>query len=278
MCLRENAWMHEPEFRPDLYRGTATYYDRFRVPYPQALIDDLLTRAGVRADDALLDLACGTGQVSFAMHRLFGEVWAVDQEPEMIGFAQQKAADARVENITFVTSTAEEFVASAESFDLVAIGNAFHRLRREVVAANVREWLRPRRCIALLTSGSLWQGEEPWQTAMSAVLRRWMTKVDAHRRIPAGWEQAQKDRPDRAILQDAGLRPVGKYQFPTAHEWTIEALIGFVYSTSFLSREALGDNAHRFEEDLRREIGTGEATERFSETIDFAYELARRPD
>jgi hypothetical protein len=38
-----------PQFRPDLYQGTAQYYDRYRVPYPASLLDDLVARAGVSA-------------------------------------------------------------------------------------------------------------------------------------------------------------------------------------------------------------------------------------
>ena len=38
--------MEELEFRRDLYTGTARYYDRFRVPYPRSLADDLAARAG----------------------------------------------------------------------------------------------------------------------------------------------------------------------------------------------------------------------------------------
>ena len=37
--------MADLEFRRDLFRGTARYYDRFRVPYPQSLIDDLAERS-----------------------------------------------------------------------------------------------------------------------------------------------------------------------------------------------------------------------------------------
>jgi len=33
-----------PVFRRDLYRGTAEFYDEFRLPYPAELIDDLCVR------------------------------------------------------------------------------------------------------------------------------------------------------------------------------------------------------------------------------------------
>jgi len=36
----------EAAYSPDLYRGTAEYYDRFRLPYPDALIADLARRTG----------------------------------------------------------------------------------------------------------------------------------------------------------------------------------------------------------------------------------------
>lgn len=55
------------------------------------------------------------------------------------------------------------------------------------------------------------------------------------------------------------------------HEWTVEALIGFVYSTSFLPRSILGELADDFEEEMHTRLGPAR------QTIDFAYELARRP-
>ena len=34
-----------PEFRPDLYRGSAHYYDEFRLAYPPSLLDDMRVHA-----------------------------------------------------------------------------------------------------------------------------------------------------------------------------------------------------------------------------------------
>ena len=93
--------MDGPEFRRDLYRGAARYYDQFRLAYPRTLIDDLLLRVGVDGKGRLLDVACGTGQISFAMHRSFKEVWAVDQEPEMVEVGREKADEFGVGNVRF---------------------------------------------------------------------------------------------------------------------------------------------------------------------------------
>jgi len=267
----------DPEFRRDLYRGTAEYYDRFRVPYPRDLIDDLAGRSGADGAGALLDLACGTGLISFAMHSYFGHIWAVDQEPDMIGIARHKAGAAGIGSIRFLTSAAEDLSAPDESFDLAAVGNAFHRLNRAAVAARVFRWLRPGGFLALVWGGSPWEGEAPWQQAMSATMDRWRIRTAAQGRIPPGYERARKDRPDLAVLDESGFRRAGSYEFPTAHEWTPETLIGFAYSTSVLSREALGGLAPHFEAELRRELRASEPTGRLRQTIEFAYGLARRP-
>jgi ubiquinone/menaquinone biosynthesis C-methylase UbiE len=269
--------MGDPSFRTDLYQGTAGYYDRFRVPYPRRLIDDLAERAGADGTGRLLDLACGPGPISFALRDRFAEVWAVDQEPDMIGFARQKAAAAGLTNIRFLAGAAEDVPVPDGSFDLVAIGNAFHRLPREAVAARVFRWLRPGGCLALLWGGSPWPGPAPWQQAMQAIAERWRARAQIEDRLPAAWAEARRSRPDQDILRDAGFELAGSYSFPVAWEWTPDSLIGFAYSTSILARPALGDLAADFEADLRREVGACEPSGVLPQPLELDYELARRP-
>jgi SAM-dependent methyltransferase len=261
-------------FRTDLYRGAADDYDRFRVAYPPAMVADLMSRVRPSGRGRLLDLACGTGQIAFAVKQYFDEVWAVDQEPDMVAVVEAKARGGRVRAIA---SAAERLDAREAWFDLVTIGNAFHRLRRETVASQVFRWLKPGGHLALLWSRSSWVGPEGWQQVMSAVMDAWKVRAGAADRVPDGWDRGRRERPDRLVLTEAGLELVGYHEFPTAHDWTIDELIGFVYSTSFLSRRALGPLAEEFAADLRRELTPYERSGRLHETIDFAYELAHRP-
>jgi len=263
----------DPRFRSDLYRGTAGYYDRFRPPYPPGLLADLTHRSGARDEGSLLDLGCGPGLISFAMHDQFSDILAVDQEPGMIEVARQKAKTAGITNIRFLVSAAEDLSVPGESFDLVAIGNAFHRMPRADVAARVLRWLRPGQFLALLWGGSPWEGPASWQQAMSATMARWR----ADDRVPPRYDENRSQRPDSGILRDAGFQLAGSYQFSVSWDWTPEALIGFAYSTSVLSRAALGDLAAGFEQDLRQEVRAAEPSGVLRQTITFAYELARRP-
>jgi SAM-dependent methyltransferase len=269
--------MADLEFRRDLFRGTAQYYERFRVPYPPGLIDDLAQRSGASGPGRLLDLACGTGQLGFALHGRFAEVWAVDQEPDMITVVREKARAAGLAHIRPLISAAEDLSAPGESFDLIAIGNAFHRLPRETVAARAFGWLRPGGYLALVWGGSPWEGEESWQRALSATMRRWRARAGAGDRIPPGYERDRRERPDLAILRQSGFDVVGAYEFPVAHEWTPETLAGFVFSTGVLSRVALGDLAPDFADDLRHELLACAPAGRFPQILGFGYQLARRP-
>src|SRR5215469_1394588 len=88
----QDRHMADPRFRADLYRGTAEWYDAYRPPYPRELIDTLTSTIGADGTGRLLDIACGTGQVAFALRSYFAEIWAADQEPAMIAVAARKAA------------------------------------------------------------------------------------------------------------------------------------------------------------------------------------------
>jgi SAM-dependent methyltransferase len=265
-------------FGPDLYRGTAACYDRYRPPYPDVLIDDLVLRTRADGTGRLLDLACGTGQVSFALRGWFAEIWAVDQEPDMIRLVRQKAAAlADPPRFEFRAEAAENLAAPDDSFDLVAMGNAFHRLRRDVVAALVLRWLRPGGHLALLWGGGPNEGDAPWQQALRDEMQRWRERSGAEQRVPAGYEADRAGRPDTEILQAAGFETLGRREFPVSRAWTAEEIAGFVASTSVLSPEALGPDAAAFDVSLREALLAAEPAGQFRQNTTFAYDLARRP-
>jgi SAM-dependent methyltransferase len=265
-------------FGSELYRGTAEYYDRFRRPYPAELIDDLAVRTCADGTGRLLDLACGTGQVCFALGGRFAEIWAVDQEPDMISLVRKKAAALSAPSrFEFRTTAAENLAAPEDSFDLVAIGNAFHRLPRDLVAAMALRWLRPGGHLALLWGGGPNEGDAPWQQALREEMRRWQRRPGAEQRVPAGYEADRAARPDADILRAAGFEIVGRQDYPVSQVWTAAEIAGFVASTSVLSPEALGPDAPEFDVSLRRALLEQEPAGTFRQETTFACELARRP-
>jgi ubiquinone/menaquinone biosynthesis C-methylase UbiE len=266
----------EPSFRVDLYRGTARFYDEFRLAYPGPLLDDLHMRAGTTGVGKLLDLACGTGQITFDLSPHFAEIWAVDQEPEAVEFGRAKARSLGVDNVRWFAGRAED-VDADRYFELVAIGNAFHRLQRQVIAESARRWLAPGGHLALLWSDAPWNGNLDWQRALGEAIRHWTRKAEATDRVPADIEQHLAAQPHKNILASAGFEIVGDFGFMTPHEWSVETLIGFMYATSFLSQQALGPHVPEFESDLRARLGDAEPEGVFREEISCGYTLAKSP-
>lgn len=207
----------------------------------------------------------------------FNEVWAVDQEAEMIEFERRKAERLGVSNIRWVVQRAELLASEAGSFDLIAVGNAFHRPRRAEVARNALEWLKPGGFLALLWSYVPWNGDEEWQVVASAVVREWSERSRATERIPGNLDQAVAAKPHDAVLSDAGFDVLGKFEFPTLLSWTPESLAGFAYSTSVLPRSVLGSEAARFEADLRERLLSVDPSGVFHQLNTFAYQLASVP-
>jgi SAM-dependent methyltransferase len=264
-------------FAVDLFQGTAGYYDTYRLPYPDAMLADLVRRAGVSGHGRLLDLACGTGQLAFPLRPWFSHVWAVDQEPDMVAAVRDKAAAAGAVNVRPVVAAAETLDAEPGYFELAVIGNAFHRLRRDEVAERVLRWLSPGGCVALCWSDGPSAGEEGWQRALAATVDRWRAALDAEHRVPAGWDVPLRQRPDRVVLSGAGFDWAGREEFIVEHRWSLRELAGYVRSTSMLPACVLGDKGDAFDADLAASVGPFGAGGVFTQAVSFAYELGRKP-
>jgi len=66
------------------FDGVADAYDRHRPAYPDELIDAACDAAGVRPGDHVLEVGCGTGQLTAALVARGLLVAAVDPGPRMI--------------------------------------------------------------------------------------------------------------------------------------------------------------------------------------------------
>src|SRR4051812_29894557 len=126
--------------RPGAFIGTAEVYAKYRPPYPQQLLADLV--ASVEGEHQfLVDLATGPGRVALDLAAWFERVLAVDLEPEMTALARRRSTDRGIDNIEWRVGRAEDVDLAAGSADLVTIGEAFHRLEQGRVARLALGWL-----------------------------------------------------------------------------------------------------------------------------------------
>ena len=258
------------------FAGTAGYYVKFRVPYPQSLLKGLRERAGVTGAGRLLDLGCGPGRLTLALAPYFREVWAIDMEPEMVDAARQQADLSGARHIHWKLGKAEDLDAPASSFSLITAGEAFHRMDQPVVASKALRCLQSGCCLAILGSYSITSGREPWQRIVLDVLRRWSSQaVPAAGALVPGTRGSDPDKHER-VLRDAGFAEVSSYPMTLEHKWTIDSILGFVFSTSIGSKPVLGKNVEKFESELRAELEAFDPSGTYGENIQWGYTLGRK--
>jgi ubiquinone/menaquinone biosynthesis C-methylase UbiE len=272
--------MSDPaNIRPDAFAGTADAYARWRPPYPAALLDWLVRETGEKPEARLLDLATGPGRIALALADRFAEVCALDLEPEMIAVARAAAERRGIANIRWSVGPAEALEAPEHHFDLITVGEAFHRLDQALIAAKARRWLKPGGGLATMGAGAILNGSRDWQLATMELTRRWTAKA-----FPTGWAQARagvEPSLDATIrlVEAAGLPLVADRTFAIRHAWTFEAVLGYLHSTSVASRRVLGDDADAFAAALNSTLAPfADAGGLLHDELSFGCTLFRNPD
>ncbi|MCX4448803.1 class I SAM-dependent methyltransferase [Streptomyces sp. NPDC087866] len=185
-----------------IWDGQADAYARTAARLCIRTVPALLDAAGVGAGTRLLDVGCGTGNVSSAALARGAAVRAVDAEPGMVAATRRAApgAEARTGTLPQLPYADGEFDAVVANFVLNHVGRPLEAL------VELRRVARPGGRIAV----TVWQlPGTPGQTlvgraAQAAGLTRpgWMATVDEERNFPR--------TPDglAALIEAAGLADV----------------------------------------------------------------------
>ena len=121
-----------------LYLGSATYYQRGRLPYVPALPNLLSEILMLDGQGRLIDVGCGPGTFALSLVQLFHDVVGVDADAAMIAEAGCRAAEAGVRaNIRWIRARAEELPADLGTFTTATFGQSFHWMNRDLVAATI---------------------------------------------------------------------------------------------------------------------------------------------
>ena len=107
-----------------VFDGVAAEYDRHRPAYPGELIDRACQVAGIGHGDPVLEIGCGTGQLTCGLLARGLHVTAVEPGPSLIALARQNLAAAG--QVDFVNARFEDAPLPRERFSAVFCASAFH--------------------------------------------------------------------------------------------------------------------------------------------------------
>ena len=124
-------------------------YDRHRPGYPVKLIDYACQIAQLKNGDNVLELGCGSGQLTQALVARGFHVTALEPGKQLIALAKQNAKGPGIAD--FVNATFEDAVLPKSHYKAVFSASAFHWMDPDVSWRKTAELLIPRGVLALIS-------------------------------------------------------------------------------------------------------------------------------
>ena len=147
----------------------AAEYDRHRPVYPDELIDRACQVAGIGNGDPVLEVGCGSGQLTRGLLARGLHVTALEPGPSLIAMARQNLQGAG--EIEFVNARFEDAPLPRERFAAVFSASAFHWIDPKVSWQKAADVLVPGGTLALIQYCGLQEPHtKPDQDAVLAAL------------------------------------------------------------------------------------------------------------
>ncbi|HWC83238.1 MAG TPA: class I SAM-dependent methyltransferase [Pseudonocardiaceae bacterium] len=255
------------EWDETLFEGSARHYRRGRPPYAAGLADELAKTLGTTGNGRLLDVGCGPGTLALALAGLFAEAVGVDPDPGMLAVA--RARPDLPDNVRLVRLRAEELPAGLGEFECATFGQSFHWMRRDQVAATVREMLWPGG--AFVQIGEVWPRHAPVLPAPATPYSRIRELIRAYlgpvRRAGNGTLPEGTARNEREVLARQGFLGPEVLAVPTEDVLARDTddVLAWVYSRSESVGRLFGDRLDEFDRDLRALLREVSPAGRFAE-------------
>jgi SAM-dependent methyltransferase len=239
-----------------LYAGSAEYYARGRMPYPQALADALRDELGLDGSGRLLDVGCGPGPLTHLLAPLFADAVGVDADPDMVRVAERGAAA----NERFVHLRAEELPAGLGTFRVVTLAQSFHWFASDDVARTLHEMLQLDGTLVFVGATTHEGDGNVPRAEIAELVERWLgPEKRAGRGLRVFGEEP------RNVLDRAGVRNRRDIEVERdeAYSRSEDDVVASVFSQSFSAPHLFGDRLAEFETELRALLrGRGPFVER----------------
>ena len=244
----------------------AEYYARFRRGYPPQVFDALAETFGLSRADVVLDVGCGTGQLTLPFASRVRSVVGVDPEPDMLRLARHAAEAEGVRNAVWLLGADTDLPAlggllGAQSLALTVVGQALHWMQHDDLFRTVLPFVRTGGGIAVISNGTpLWLQDSPWSRALRGCLEQWLGTT-----LTATCGTSGRDRLRYAqALRSAGFGDVREIVVEYSDELSFDQIFGGVCSAIPADRLPPPNDRAVLAERIRQALP---ADERFTEDV-----------
>ena len=263
------------DFGDDVFEGTAPYYARYRVRYPKELFDQIVETFGLDGKGRLLDLGCGTGELTIPLAKYFEKALALDPDAGMLQEGQKKAKKARITNIEWQKKSSKDLAPLSGHFRLVTMGGSFHWMEQELVLNQLYEMVESGGGVAV-SGGAKPLEFSPKASQKDRVIQGVIKKYLGAERRAGKHVYSHPEKSFEDYLQNSKFHDFKEHYYTVEVTRNMDEVVGNLYSTSFASRRQLGNMADDFERELRVRLADLAQDGVFKEKLELSLFTVRR--
>ncbi|WP_152363287.1 class I SAM-dependent methyltransferase [Microlunatus speluncae] len=173
-------------------------YDRVRPGYPPAILDRLAELAALSPGDRVLEIGCGTGQLTRSLLERGYAVTAVELSAELAALTRSNLPEVEV-----ITGAFESWPLPAEPFAAVVAATSFHWIDPAIRFARTAAALRPSGSLAIINTGHVEGGSSRFFIDAQRCYERWQ---------PENTRPGFRLTPAAAVADDFDLTPGGFFE------------------------------------------------------------------
>jgi ubiquinone/menaquinone biosynthesis C-methylase UbiE len=257
--------------QPTGFQSTVAFYQRYRLSYPDRLLERVAALLGLKAGDPVLDLGTGTGMLAVGFAKLGMAVTAMDPEPDMLDAAQEASWGAGVA-VNFRQGSSYELVPDMGPFRLVTIGRSFHWMDRSATLELLDRIVTPDGGVALFHDAHPPVEENDWFKLLCTIQDKYGRGGASHVKEHRGGHRRYEP-----FLFASAFRELDGLSVVVRKPVTADEIVGRAFSMSSCSLERLGDRAQEFAAHLSTALRELSPDGTFTEVAELVAMLARRP-
>ena len=244
----------------NIFAETAYYYAKYRPGYPKEVLEKLVTNLDLNKSSNVLDLGCGTGQIAIEIASYVNKVYAVDPQEDMLTEGKKIASEKEIANIEWINSESSKIKSvfnEQDKIDATVIGRAFHWMNREETLEDLYNVMSQNGSIAILGDSNFTKAKADWWNKVDEILEM----VIGKRKAGTKGMYRHPEKLHEQVLNESKFGRCYKDTVKSKRKWTIEKVIGYLYSTSYCSLPIVGSKKNELEGLLREQLANYELEE-----------------